>query len=433
MFAPWILAVLYQALLRAAPAAAHGSTAQHSTAQHSTAQHSTESNTPTRIHAFPAKGKGKGRPARNTNPAGHAQHARVEAACKHCTVNPPTAAWEHGCIQKCTAGQPIANGTGAKAAAVRGASSVRLPVCYSDTQKGTLDGSWVRLAADPPPYWNLSCPYEWSKYSCVHQGALAHARAARPGFVPRGCRLLDVDGSRLARTLRGRRLHLHGDSLVRQVFIGLGCSTRDAIQDEYIAWGRKWPCHSTKNCVRDGVHSGFNSGSFFYDNSSVVVGFGRGGGPGGSSSKDVFVVEAGVHGNESRIINSLLQTLSSLNSTPGGRPLVVHMETPPQSFPGGPDGTYDREKLIPGLPKGCTPTVQNVRFQREVAAVHRAGLSGVVDAHLSLQGLNTLGRDKIGGGVGTYGDCTHYCMPGVPDVLAQALYTLLVQRLGPDT
>ena len=340
-----------------------------------------------------------------------------------------------------------------------GGTPARLPVCYSDTQKGTLNGSWVRLAG-PPPYWNLSCPYEWSKYSCVHQGALAHARAARPGFVPRGCRLLDVDGPRLARALRGRRLYFHGDSLVRQVFIGLGCSTRGAIQGEHIAWGCKvgcrhvsqgeWPCHDTKNCVRAGVHSGFDSGSFFYDNSSdVVVGpdyvgrghvegsahavNGRGGGPGGSSSKDVFVVEAGVKGSEKKIIESLLHTLTSLKSTPGGRPLVVHMETPPQSFPGGPDGTYDTEKLIPGLPEGCTPTVQNVRFQREVAAVHRAGLSGVVDAHLSLEGLNTLGRDKIGGGVGTYGDCTHYCMPGVPDVLAQALYTLLVQRLGPGT
>ena len=133
-------------------------------------------------------------------------------------------------------------------------------------------------------------------------------------------------------------------------------------------------------------------------------------------------------GRDATRINSLLKTLSSLNKN--GRPLVIHMETPPQSFPGPPDGAYDTEQLVPGLPQGCTGRVQNVRFQREVAAVRQAGLSDVVDAHLSLEGLNTLGRAKVGGGVGTYGDCTHYCMPGVPDVLAQALFTLLVQLLG---
>ena len=58
-----------------------------------------------------------------------------------------------------------------------------------------LSGSWSGPRSgdkSPPPlYYNLSCPFEWSKYSCAHQGATAKAIAcASLRFTPSsGCTL----------------------------------------------------------------------------------------------------------------------------------------------------------------------------------------------------------------------------------------------------
>ena len=58
-----------------------------------------------------------------------------------------------------------------------------------------LSGSWSGPRssdkAPPPLYYNLSCPFEWSKYSCAHQGATAKAIAcASLRFTPSsGCTL----------------------------------------------------------------------------------------------------------------------------------------------------------------------------------------------------------------------------------------------------
>ena len=50
-------------------------------------------------------------------------------------------------------------------------------------------------------HWN-SCPFEWAKYSCVHQGNAGHAARARMRFEPAGCAMLSVDGRQLARAVR---------------------------------------------------------------------------------------------------------------------------------------------------------------------------------------------------------------------------------------
>ena len=58
-----------------------------------------------------------------------------------------------------------------------------------------LSGSWSDPRSSdkspPPLYYNLSCPFEWSKYSCAHQGATAKAIAcASLRFTPSsGCTL----------------------------------------------------------------------------------------------------------------------------------------------------------------------------------------------------------------------------------------------------
>ena len=54
-------------------------------------------------------------------------------------------------------------------------------------------------------------------------------------------------------------------------------------------------------------------------------------------------------------------------------------------------------------------------------------------ATLDFEGLTEFGGTaKVGSGdpklTGRYGDCTHYCMPGVPDEYARALYNVLLHH-----
>eukprot|EP00966_Prymnesium_polylepis_P184863 4284420-Prymnesium_polylepis.1 len=45
--------------------------------------------------------------------------------------------------------------------------------CYfhdPSSRFAALEGTWVNSKRQrTPTYWNLTCPFEWSKYSCVHQ------------------------------------------------------------------------------------------------------------------------------------------------------------------------------------------------------------------------------------------------------------------------
>jgi len=98
--------------------------------------------------------------------------------------------------------------------------------CYSkrDERFASMRGSWTEApATNRASYWNLSCPMEWSKYSCVHQGAHAHAEHSQKlTFEPSACSLPDI-GMQSYALPRGRRIVFIGDSLIRQVFIAFAC------------------------------------------------------------------------------------------------------------------------------------------------------------------------------------------------------------------
>lgn len=105
---------------------------------------------------------------------------------------------------------------------------------------------------------------------------------------------------------------------------------------------------------------------------------------------------------------------------------VIWLVTPQETFRSG-SGYYNASALGRDAAGACARRVPAVRSAGEWRALRAqprvlAKLAGVVE----LDGLNGQGHAKIGGGgAGVYGDCQHFCMPGVPDLLARAVFAML--------
>jgi hypothetical protein len=172
--------------------------------------------------------------------------------------------------------------------------------CYADNES-RLEGLQGRFVVkedghEEAGYWNLSCPLEWSKYSCAHQNA-KHANISRlVHYEAANCELPLFNPVVFANSLAGRRLIFLGDSLVRQVSISLSCmllgtnlveryevgwpaceeTSRRLTSKEHREQARQarrkqaWPCHDTVNCIPCGPHSGFNEYSLYLKNGGVI-------------------------------------------------------------------------------------------------------------------------------------------------------------------
>jgi hypothetical protein len=335
-----------------------------------------------------------------------------------------------------------------------------LPLCYGagapGPRLGELDGAWVRDAR-APPYWNLSCPLEFSKYGCMRHGPDgSRAAAARLRFAPRGCRFVELgDGGRaLFGAVGNRTVLLYGDSLTRQLYQAMGCLVAPAQLS--VRWSSSFACAREPNCVPGGPHSFFERSSFRLGGDpappaltdpeervadaayGLKVHVGRRTQMlGALTRRDVVVVGAGVHAPVARSTKGITRWLAPILALDDAvRPRVVVFVTPPPAFPSRDgDGEYDGDFLAAlqaanASDVRCRAAVRNARRAGELGWVAAPPLAGKVDAVLSLAGVEALGFAKVGaptfnGGIGRYGDCQHYCMPGVPDELARALYTLL--------
>jgi hypothetical protein len=320
-------------------------------------------------------------------------------------------------------------------------------------------------AKDPPDeqdlqeflYYNLSCPVEWSKYSCAHQQnnfdsalagrnfSLSHQREILESF-----QFVPQDRSRLV---------LIGDSLTRQVFISIACLLdglhSSAVAETRAQWLQEWPCHGTSNCVRGGKHGGFNIASVRFVNGAEIHFLPLGGmvGPAGEakvvsrmtrelddkgfvtmrnetalesssplrlSQNDTLLINIGIHNKVGdlaaavRKVNELGNKLhvkanaSNVNGRVMGNPLLWYMATPTQHF-WSQKGQHDSARAS----NTCRETLpENPRSKLEVQVLSPNDIDRVFD-YDDLQ----LGGMHIGNG-----DCSHYCMPGPPDRIAASIY-----------
>ena len=130
-----------------------------------------------------------------------------------------------------------------------------------------MDSSSSKSFYKPQLYYNLSCPFEWSKYSCIHQDNMIKANLSLNYYL----KMHNIDINQLLnKSLRNRRIFLVGDSLMRQIFIAIGCLSISSIKSYDIDWMSTWPCHNMTNCIESNEHSGFNLGRIKFENGNEV-------------------------------------------------------------------------------------------------------------------------------------------------------------------
>jgi len=206
-----------------------------------------------------------------------------------------------------------------------------------------------------------------------------------------------------------------------------------------------------KNCVSSGNHSGFNVGSMKFNSGAEIHYAPRAGSlqkvegaiierfskeidavgkmtfgnyitkysTGQSrylTSSDTLVFNAGIHlslaKTEEQLLKPLATFMDKLHQEPN-RPKDIHVTTPTQHF-STIDGQFNNKKK--GLGECRVEVERNPR-----ADVERRMLTGHVDYILDYADLH-LGNLHIGSD-----DCSHYCMPGPPDVVAARLMQIIQQ------
>jgi len=293
-------------------------------------------------------------------------------------------------------------------------------------------------------YYNLSCPFEWSKYSCIHQDSFIKANLSLNYYLS----MHKIDINQLfSKSLIKRRIFIVGDSLMRQIFIAIGCLGISSVKSYDVDWTKAWPCHNTKNCIESNEHSGFNLGRIEFINGNEVYFKPLGGsvskvdephivsrfikelsthgyisiGPMLSvpakqlqmTSKDILVINLGVHdnGNINKIKYNELSVLGSkilsLQKTKNKAnvPYFIYVSSPSQHF--SDDGIFTSKAnlaLGSNSSSDCLSSVtHNIRNELEFTYLK---INESVNSIVNYNDTN-LGDMHIGNS-----DCTHYCLPG---------------------
>ena len=327
--------------------------------------------------------------------------------------------------------------------------------------KPTLKPSVIRGEWRPAPaslFWSKStCPFEHEFQTCTEP---TRAGAALRRFKPlhhhevRG--LPSVLEQRPASTL-----HLLGDSLVRQVYISLACSLwqrlpsgmRQASRARHLLC-TKSIAGSRRSKYAEGSWPFENALSGFYDQDSPQVpcyaslrlpslllaytGFSPGLLPIDTvvqtlvAPTGTVVLEAGVHGNDDE--RAILWTIRLARALRQSRPerKIIWLFTPPQHFQTtsgtGRYSEVSQSLQSAGADPRCATAVSPTRLKLEMNLLQQQGMlsDGTLDYFVALEGLESLGDTKVGTASAEAFkrqrlDCTHFCSPGPPLALAEAL------------
>ena len=248
-----------------------------------------------------------------------------------------------------------------------------------------------------------------------------------------------------------------GDSLLRQVFISIGCLGISSIVTYNVDWMKTWPCHNTKNCIESNEHSGFNQGRIEFKNGNEVYFKPLQGSIGkidepkivsrfikelsshgyislGSvlsipsknlqmTNKDILVINLGVHDvgninkikyNELSILGKKILSLQKNDKTTTTVPHFIYVTSPSQHF--GVDGIFTKSSNTSSSFNCFHNVTHSTRNELELKYLK---INESVNNIIQYNDTN-LGDMHIGNG-----DCTHYCLPGLPDIVAEEIFKVI--------
>ena len=343
-------------------------------------------------------------------------------------------------------------------------------------------------------YFNLTCPYEMSKYSCAYRqvtwkdanlvkestehylgnlGGIHDAYNALLGLASRR----DAGGGGPP-----IRVFFTGDSLMRQLFIALSCGAYShpagsLIEHSQVPWKDDWFSEKLdkklmKPLITSGMHGGFDAASIrlkggfevhfvphqgFKDEETSEenvlnrlaseiattgrITFGnRTAAAMGESHVDVLVYNVGIHGTlvsaaaklrwfvDKISLPMMNGVFESAEASVGGtsRTKTVYVTTPTQHYNTS-DGQWQWHNMTSPHSKHCLARVaNNPRSDLEMSILQPVDPSGGgnVDAVVEYDDLD-LGSLHM-----RHTDCSHYCLPGVPDVVAARLLRTVLGLVG---
>ncbi|XP_028751714.1 protein trichome birefringence-like 4 [Neltuma alba] len=94
-----------------------------------------------------------------------------------------------------------------------------------------FDGAWVLDRHARPPYPPGSCPFLDDAFNCF-KNRRPDSDYLEYRWKPRGCHIPRFDGLKMLRLLRGKRMVFVGDSLNRNMWQSLVCSLRESLKDK---------------------------------------------------------------------------------------------------------------------------------------------------------------------------------------------------------
>ncbi len=309
-------------------------------------------------------------------------------------------------------------------------------------------------------YYNLSCPFEWYKFSCaaiqnnkfdeqVTAASLQYYHQHRAEIWKAFDSVLNANETHPPP--QPKCIFLTGDSLLRQVFISIACHAHslNAVEHSEIQWRKKSPCPGgyTKCAITGGQNSGFDAASVRFTNrmelhyvphegianndwsnaepkvlermkrqiaSKGQIDFGQKTAFPPSGPLDVLVYNLGAHASptESReMLTSFASDIAMPLMKSEEGPKIVYVTTPTAHF-----NTIDGQWQDAGMDskmKQCVNRVStNPRAELE-KQILKAGVN--VDVLIDYDDLE-LGALHV-----HKGDCLHYCMPGAADLVGARL------------
>ncbi|KAH7511421.1 hypothetical protein ACOSP7_007216 [Xanthoceras sorbifolium] len=94
-----------------------------------------------------------------------------------------------------------------------------------------FDGNWVVDDDSDPLYPHGSCPFIDDAFNC-HKNGRPDSDYLRYKWRPHGCQIPRFDGKKMLEMLRGKRLVFVGDSLNRNMWESLVCALRESLKDK---------------------------------------------------------------------------------------------------------------------------------------------------------------------------------------------------------